>query len=118
MEKLSGWSRADVIGKLLVGEVFCSFSQLKSSDAMIEFMIVLHNALGGHDTDKFPCLSRNDNESSKLSIQLPSFYGRLVTEIDKPKGQPCAETDEFNLLNNMMKAVVEEDYNNAHIVEG
>ncbi|XP_058723574.1 phytochrome B-2-like isoform X1 [Vicia villosa] len=54
MEKLSGWSRADVIGKLLVGEVFGSFCQLKGSDAMTKFMIVLHNALGGHDTDKFP----------------------------------------------------------------
>jgi len=54
MEKLSGWSRTDVIGKLLVGEVFGSFCQLKGSDAMTKFMIVLHNALGGQDTDKFP----------------------------------------------------------------
>ncbi|XP_045792780.1 phytochrome B-2 [Trifolium pratense] len=54
MEKLSGWSRADVIGKLLVGEVFGSFCQLKGSDSMTKFMIVLHNALGGQDTDKFP----------------------------------------------------------------
>ncbi|XP_050891630.1 bifunctional nuclease 1 isoform X2 [Lathyrus oleraceus] len=52
-------------------------------------------------------------ESGKLSIQLPSFDGRLLTEMDKPNGQPCAETDEFNLLNNMMKAVVEERYNDA-----
>ncbi|CAI8590243.1 unnamed protein product [Vicia faba] len=54
MEKLSGWSRGDVIGKMLVGEVFGSFCQLKGSDAMTKFMIVLHNALGGHDTEKFP----------------------------------------------------------------
>jgi phytochrome B len=54
MEKLSGWSRAEVIGKLLVGEVFGSLCQLKGSDSMTKFMIVLHNALGGQDTDKFP----------------------------------------------------------------
>ncbi|CAI8606475.1 unnamed protein product [Vicia faba] len=52
-------------------------------------------------------------ESGKLSIQIPSFDGRLLTEMDKPNGQPCAETDEFNLLNNMMKAVVEERYDDA-----
>lgn len=54
MEKLTGWGRADVIGKLLVGEVFGSCCQLKGSDAITKFMIVLHNALGGQDTDKFP----------------------------------------------------------------
>jgi phytochrome B len=54
MEKLSGWSRAEVIGKLLVGEVFGSLCPLKGLDSMTKFMIVLHNALGGQDTDKFP----------------------------------------------------------------
>ncbi|KAE9591635.1 hypothetical protein Lal_00038848 [Lupinus albus] len=54
MEKLTGWGRADVIGKMLVGEVFGSCCPLKGSDAMTKFMIVLHNALGGQDTDKFP----------------------------------------------------------------
>lgn len=54
MEKLTGWSRADVIGKMLVGEVFGSCCQLKGSDSITKFMIVLHNALGGQDTDKFP----------------------------------------------------------------
>jgi bifunctional DNase/RNase len=52
-------------------------------------------------------------DSGKVSIQFPGFDGRLLTEMDKPNGQPCAETDEFNLLNNMLKAVVEERYNDA-----
>lgn len=52
-------------------------------------------------------------ESGKLPTQIPSFDGRLFTEMDKPNGQPCAETDEFNLLNNMLKAVDEERYNDA-----
>ncbi|KAE9594895.1 putative phytochrome, histidine kinase domain, GAF domain-containing protein [Lupinus albus] len=54
MENLTGCGRADVIGKMLVGEVFGSCCQLKGPDAMTKFMIVLHNALGGQDTDKFP----------------------------------------------------------------
>ncbi|QCD77474.1 phytochrome B [Vigna unguiculata] len=54
MEKLTGWGRGDVIGKMLVGEVFGSCCPLKGSDSITKFMIVLHNALGGQDTDKFP----------------------------------------------------------------
>ncbi|KAL0348579.1 UNVERIFIED_CONTAM: Phytochrome B [Sesamum angustifolium] len=54
MEKLTGWSRGDVIGKMLVGEIFGSCCRLKGPDSMTKFMIVLHNAIGGQDTDKFP----------------------------------------------------------------
>ncbi|KAL9139939.1 hypothetical protein ABFS82_14G003800 [Erythranthe guttata] len=54
MEKLTGWSRVEVIGKMLVGEIFGSCCRLKGPDAMTKFMIVLHNAIGGQDTDKFP----------------------------------------------------------------
>lgn len=54
MEKLTGWSRGEVIGKMLVGEIFGSCCRLKGPDAMTKFMIVLHNAIGGQDADKFP----------------------------------------------------------------
>nr|AKX70105.1 phytochrome B [Arabidopsis lyrata subsp. petraea] len=54
MEKLTGWSRSEVIGKMLVGEVFGSCCMLKGPDALTKFMIVLHNAIGGQETDKFP----------------------------------------------------------------
>ncbi|KAI3469203.1 hypothetical protein Pfo_025866 [Paulownia fortunei] len=54
MEKLTGWSREDIMGKMLVGEIFGSCCRLKGPDAMTKFMIVLHNAIGGQDTDKFP----------------------------------------------------------------
>ena len=43
-----------MIGKMLVGEVFGSCCRLKGPDAITKFMIVLHNAIGGSDTDKFP----------------------------------------------------------------
>ncbi|GKV45018.1 hypothetical protein SLEP1_g52151 [Rubroshorea leprosula] len=54
MEKLTGWSREEIIGKMLVGEIFGSCCHLKGPDASTKFMIVLHNAIGGEDTDKFP----------------------------------------------------------------
>ncbi|KAK7383009.1 hypothetical protein VNO78_28674 [Psophocarpus tetragonolobus] len=52
-------------------------------------------------------------ESGKLSTQFPGLDGRLFTEMDRPSGQPCVETTEFNLLHNMLKAVVEERYKDA-----
>ncbi|KFK36127.1 phytochrome d [Arabis alpina] len=54
MEKLTGWPRSEVIGKLLVREVFGSCCRLKGPDALTKFMIVLHNAISGQDTEKFP----------------------------------------------------------------
>lgn len=54
MEKLTGWSRADTVGKMLVGEIFGSCCRLKGPDALTKFMILLHNAIGGQESDKFP----------------------------------------------------------------
>ncbi|ONK63220.1 uncharacterized protein A4U43_C07F12630 [Asparagus officinalis] len=54
MEKLTGWSRRDMIGKLLVGEIFGSCCRLKGPDALTKFTIVLHNAIEGQETDKYP----------------------------------------------------------------
>ncbi|XP_075506610.1 phytochrome B-like isoform X1 [Primulina tabacum] len=63
MEKLTGWNNRDMIGKMLVGEVFGGCCQLKGPDSMTKFMIVLHNAIEGQDTDKFPfsLFDRNGN---------------------------------------------------------
>ncbi|XP_020219569.1 bifunctional nuclease 1 [Cajanus cajan] len=52
-------------------------------------------------------------ESGKLSTQSPGSDGILFTELDRPSGKPCIETKEFNLLHNMLKAVVEERYQDA-----
>nr|AHZ63941.1 phytochrome [Anemia tomentosa] len=57
MEKLSGWKREDVLGKMLVGEVFgteLTCCRLRGQDAMTKFMIVLNTAMGGKDWDRFP----------------------------------------------------------------
>ena len=52
-------------------------------------------------------------ESGKLSKETPASDGLLYTELDRPSGQPCLDTKEFDLLNNMMQAVNEERYDEA-----
>nr|AHX73747.1 phytochrome [Nothoceros aenigmaticus] len=57
MEKLSGWKREEVLGKMLVGEIFgvqMMCCRLKGQDAMTKFMIVLNSAMDGQDAEKFP----------------------------------------------------------------
>ncbi|KAK6790169.1 hypothetical protein RDI58_013969 [Solanum bulbocastanum] len=54
MEKLSGWNKEEIIGKMLVDEIFGTFCQFKGPDAKTKFMIMLHKAIGGQEIDKFP----------------------------------------------------------------
>ncbi|XP_074319969.1 phytochrome B-like [Silene latifolia] len=54
MTNLTGWSKEDVVGKMLVGEIFGVLCRLKGQEALTKFMIVLHNAIGGQDSEKFP----------------------------------------------------------------
>lgn len=57
MEKLSGWKREEVIGKMLLGEIFgvqMMCCRLKGQDAMTKLMIVLNSAMAGKDSEKFP----------------------------------------------------------------
>lgn len=51
-------------------------------------------------------------ESGK-SIQSPASDGLLFTELDRPTGQPCLDTKEFNLVRNMFTAAFEERYGDA-----
>lgn len=52
-------------------------------------------------------------ESAKPSVQTMASDGFLFTELDRPSGQPCIETKEFDLLRNMLIAAVEERYRDA-----
>ncbi|CAA3011153.1 bifunctional nuclease 2 [Olea europaea subsp. europaea] len=54
-------------------------------------------------------------ESAKVSVQSSLSDVSLFTELDRPTGQPCIETEEFNLLRNMLIAAVEERYRDAGI---
>ncbi|XP_022559055.2 phytochrome B-like [Brassica napus] len=82
LEKLTGWSRSEVIGKMLVGEVFGSYCRLKGPDALTKFMIVLHNAIGGQETDKFPFpfFDRNGKFVQALltANKRVSFDGKVI----------------------------------------
>lgn len=56
MEKLSGWRREEVLGKMLVGEIFglqMVCCRLCGQDAMTKLMIVLNNAINDQDSEKF-----------------------------------------------------------------
>ncbi|PKA64251.1 Bifunctional nuclease 2 [Apostasia shenzhenica] len=46
-------------------------------------------------------------------VQLAVSDGLLFTELDRPNGQPCVESIEFNLVRNMLVAAVEERYRDA-----
>ncbi|XP_042482714.1 bifunctional nuclease 2-like [Macadamia integrifolia] len=52
-------------------------------------------------------------EPAKLAAQPPLSDGLLFTELDRPGGQPCVETKEFDLVRNMLIAAVEERYRDA-----
>ncbi|KAI3926604.1 hypothetical protein MKW98_014251 [Papaver atlanticum] len=54
MEKLTGWLRGEVIGKMLLREIFGDFCELKSQDALTRFTILLYRAIGGQDTERSP----------------------------------------------------------------
>ncbi|KDP38546.1 hypothetical protein JCGZ_04471 [Jatropha curcas] len=51
-------------------------------------------------------------ESGKLT-HSPGSDGLLFTELDRPTGKPCLDTKEFDLVRNMMTAVIEERYQDA-----
>ncbi|KAI4295377.1 hypothetical protein L6164_035429 [Bauhinia variegata] len=54
MERLTGWKRDEVIGKMLPGEIFGNLCQLKGQDTLTNFMILLYRGIGGQDSEKFP----------------------------------------------------------------
>ncbi|GJT00570.1 bifunctional nuclease 2-like protein, partial [Tanacetum coccineum] len=54
-------------------------------------------------------------ESAKPSLQGPATDGLIFKELDRPSGQPCVETKEFNLVRNMLIAAVEERYRDAGV---
>uniref|UniRef100_A0A1J3CPV3 Phytochrome n=1 Tax=Noccaea caerulescens TaxID=107243 RepID=A0A1J3CPV3_NOCCA len=49
MEKLTGWSKHEVVGKMLPGEVFGVFCKVKSQDSLTKFLISLYQGIAGHD---------------------------------------------------------------------
>lgn len=57
MTKLSGWKREEVIGKMLLGEVFgthTAYCRLKNREIFVSLGVVLNNAITGSDSEKIP----------------------------------------------------------------
>ncbi|XP_022762198.1 bifunctional nuclease 1-like isoform X1 [Durio zibethinus] len=52
-------------------------------------------------------------ESGKLSMQSPASDGLLFTELDRPSGQRCLDTEEFNIVCNLYEAINQERYKDA-----
>ncbi|XP_051150968.1 bifunctional nuclease 1-like [Andrographis paniculata] len=50
--------------------------------------------------------------AAKVSVHVSSS-GHLISELDRPTGQPCTEAMEFDLMRNMVIAVGEERYQDA-----
>ncbi|KAF9621349.1 hypothetical protein IFM89_020008 [Coptis chinensis] len=54
MEELTGYKRGDIIGKMLLNEIFGGICRLEGQDSLTKFMILLHCAISGQDTENFP----------------------------------------------------------------
>lgn len=52
-------------------------------------------------------------EPTHPGFRPPHSDGSLLSEMDRPNGQPCPESEEFVLLRNMLIAAVEERYHDA-----
>ncbi|OMO87539.1 hypothetical protein CCACVL1_08956 [Corchorus capsularis] len=52
-------------------------------------------------------------ESGKLSMQSPATDGLLFTELDRPSGKPCLDTEEFNIVCDLNEAINQERYQDA-----
>ncbi|KAH0461030.1 hypothetical protein IEQ34_008605 [Dendrobium chrysotoxum] len=64
MAKLSGWNRDELIGKMLLGEVFginMACCRIKNQDSFVNLSILINNAISGHETEKrsFSFISRS-----------------------------------------------------------
>lgn len=54
MERLTGWTRYEILGRTLPGEIFGGLCRLRGQDALTKFMIHFYQAISGRDTKKLP----------------------------------------------------------------
>lgn len=72
MEKLSGFGKEEVIGRMLLGEVFTTESngcQVKDHDTLIKLRILLNQIIGGQDADKV-CFMFSDRHGKCIDTLL------------------------------------------------
>ena len=85
MESISGWTREEVLGKMLVGEIFglqMVFCRLDGQDTATKLMIVLNDAINGLETERFALsfYDRNENHLEALLIanKRTDSNGRII----------------------------------------
>ncbi|CAL5346271.1 unnamed protein product [Camellia sinensis] len=54
LEKITGWTRQEIIGRMLPGEIFGGFCRLKGQDTLTKFNILLQQVINGNDFEKLP----------------------------------------------------------------
>ncbi|KAL7102708.1 hypothetical protein ACP275_08G135100 [Erythranthe tilingii] len=118
MENLTGWTKNEVIGKMLPGEIFGSFCKLKGEDVMTKFMILLYRAIGGHDTEKLPfgffnrkgefvevylTATKRQNESGNVIGCLCFLQTVVINEKETKKKNPLSKLKELAYIRQEMR---------------
>lgn len=124
MEKLTGWVKHDVIGKILPGEIFGGLCELKGQDMLTKFMILLYQAISGHDTDRllFSFLDRRGqtvkafltaNKRVDASGAIIGCFCFLRTNtVDLELSQRCDEEDAESILKLKELAYIRQELKN------
>ncbi|KAG7547079.1 PAS domain [Arabidopsis suecica] len=70
MEKLTGWSKHEVIGKMLPGEVFGVFCKVKCQDSLTKFLISLYQGIAGDNVPESSLVEFFNKEGSYIEASL------------------------------------------------
>ncbi|KAL8045658.1 hypothetical protein ABFX02_08G129200 [Erythranthe guttata] len=118
MENLTGWTKNEVIGKMLPGEIFGSFCKLKGEDVRTKFMILLYRAIGGHDTEKLPfgffnrkgefvevylTATKRQNESGNVIGCLCFLQTVVINEKETKNKNPLSKLKELAYIRQEMR---------------
>ncbi|CAH2078691.1 unnamed protein product [Thlaspi arvense] len=105
MEKLTGWSKHEVIGKMLPGEVFGVFCKVKSQDSLTKFLISLYQGIAGYDVPECSLVGFFNKEGKYIEASLTAnkstnaeekvigcfFFLQIINEVS---GLSCPELKE------------------------
>lgn len=105
MEKLTGWSKHEVIGKKLPGEVFGVFCKVKCQDSLTKFLISLYQGIAGANVSENSLVGFFNKEGKYIDASLTAntstnIEGKVIgcffflQIISKDSGLSCPELEE------------------------
>ncbi|CAH8276206.1 unnamed protein product [Arabidopsis lyrata] len=105
MEKLTGWSKHEVIGKMLPGEVFGVFCKVKCQDSLTKFLISLYQGIAGDNVTESSLVEFFSKEGRYIEASLTAnkstnIEGKVIRcffflqIINKESGLSCPELKE------------------------